>query len=114
MDQPEIAEKFAAVVNDITDYCMKSKADKWKGGFSGMLVVTVPTELDGAVGNFAGFIAEEFQDRQEEVMGAGLVSLLTGLLLMGWDETILIAAVKAASAVAQDAVLFDTSDTPEN
>ena len=112
MTQPLIEERFAAVVDDITEYCMKAKEEKWKGGFSGMVIITVPTELDGAVGNVAGFFGDEFEDSQDEVMGTGLISLLTGLLLMGWDETMLLAAVEAARQVASRAELIDVSNLP--
>jgi len=112
MTEHLIDEKFAAVVDDITEYCMRNKEGKWKGGFSGMVAIAVPTELDGAVGNLAAFFADEFEPQQNEVLAAGLISYLTGLLLMGWDETMLLAAVEAARDVASRAELIDATTLP--
>lgn len=112
MTEHIIDERFAAVVDDITEYCMSNKETKWKGGFSGMVVIAVPVELDGAVGNLAAFFAERYEPQQDEVLGAGLISYLTGLLLMGWDETMLLAAVEAARDVASRAELIDATNLP--
>ena len=113
MDYSRIDENFMAVVEDLTDYCMKQKDTKWKGGFSGMVVISVPIDLDCGVGNMAAFFAEAFHAKQDEVMANTLISHLTGLLLSGWTEAMLTAAVQAASQIASSAHLIDVTDLPE-
>jgi hypothetical protein len=43
-----------------------------------------------------------------------LVSFLTGMLLMGWDETMLYGAVEAARHIANKSDLVDMPNLPEN
>jgi len=115
MDSPmDMDPKFVAVVDDIVEYCMNARGGKWKGGFSGVAVIALPTDQNATLGNVAGFFDDKFQDDQDEVMANMLVSFLTGMLLMGWDETMLYGAVEAARHIANKSDLVDMPNLPEN
>jgi hypothetical protein len=106
----EAENQFIKVVNDLSDFCMKNKNDRWKGGFSGIVLITLPDDLDSAFGNVSGIVSDNQVGNEEEVVGNALIQLMTGMILMGYDSGALHAAVEAAIGMSRNAELVDLSE----